>query len=85
MNKENSVIHISESDINLKHKLINVFLQNQESIVALNNDQFITYDSFINSIRNGSSLKITIDELAIYIQKKKIIKIIVNGRIHQLI
>lgn len=70
MNKENSVIHISESDINLKHKLINVFLQNQESIVALNNDQFITYDSFINSVRNGSSLKITIDELAIYTKEK---------------
>lgn len=70
MNKENSVIHISESDINLKHKLINVFLQNQESIVALNNDQFIIYDSFINNIRNGSSLKITIDELAIYTKEK---------------
>lgn len=70
MNKENSVIHISESDINLKHELINVFLQNQESIVALNDEQFITYESFINSIRNGSSLKITIDELAIYTKEK---------------
>ena len=70
MNKENSVIHISESDINLKHKLINIFLQNQESIVALNDEQFITYDSFINSIRNDSSLKITIDELAIYTKEK---------------
>ena len=70
MNKENSVIHISESDINLKHELINVFLQNLESIVALNDEQFITYESFINSIRNGSSLKITIDELAIYTKEK---------------
>lgn len=71
MNKEINVIHISESDVNLKHKLINIFLQNQESIIALNNKQFITYDSFINSIRNGSSLKITIDELAIYTKKKQ--------------
>lgn len=65
------VIHISESDVNLKHKLINIFLQNQESIVALNNEQFITYESFINSIRNGSNLKITIDELVTYIKEKK--------------
>ena len=65
------VIHISESDVNLKHKLINIFLQNQESIVALNNEQFITYESFINSIRNGSNLKITIDELVTYTKEKK--------------
>ncbi len=70
MNKENSVIYISEFDINLKHKLINIFLQNQKSIVALNDKQFITYKSFINNIRNGSSLKITIDELAIYTKEK---------------
>lgn len=38
MNKEINVIHISESDVNLKHKLINIFLQNQESIIALNNE-----------------------------------------------
>lgn len=44
------VIHISESDVNLKHKLINIFLQNQESIVALDNEQFITYAAFINGI-----------------------------------
>ena len=36
----------------------------------MNNKQFITYDSFINSIRSGSSLKITIDELAIYTKEK---------------
>ena len=64
------VIHISESDVNLKHKLINIFLQNQESIVALDNEQFITYDSFLNNIRNGSDLKITFDELTIYTKEK---------------
>lgn len=64
------VIHISEADVNLKHKLINIFLQNQESIVDLDNGQFITYDSFINNICNGSDLKITIDELAIYTKEK---------------
>lgn len=70
MNKKNNLIHISEFDINLKHKLINIFLQNQESIVVLNEEQFITYASFINSIRNGSNLKISIDELAIYAKEK---------------
>ncbi len=72
MNNETNIVHLSDSNINLKLQLINIFLQNQESIVALDDGHFITYKSLMDNIRNGSELKITIDELAQYTKKRMI-------------
>ena len=33
MNKEINVIHISKSDVNLKHKLINIFCKNKNQLL----------------------------------------------------
>lgn len=67
-----NICYISKQEQNLQRKLINLFLKNQEMIVAFDDIHFVTYQSFLNNLLNGSNIEISMDELIAY--KKSIEK-----------
>lgn len=71
-NYTKKINYIDRSDKQLMSKLTDIFLKDQETVVALDDESFITYQSFLNYILNGTNLDISIDELAMYKKTMKL-------------
>lgn len=71
-NYTKKINYIDRSDKQLMSKLTDIFLKDQETVVALDDERFITYQSFLNYILDGTNLDISIDELAMYKKTMKL-------------
>ena len=49
-NYTKKINYIDKSDKQLMSKLTDIFLKDQETVVALDDERFITYQSFLNYI-----------------------------------
>lgn len=63
MELKNNFIKLDDNK-DFKQQLIDIFLQNEHAIVTIDDNSFITYNSFLNYIQSGSNLLISIEELA---------------------
>lgn len=69
---EESIVQLDITKKDWKTNLINIFLQDKQSIVKIKDDCYITYDSFINNITKGDILyKSTIE---VYYYQKHLAK-----------
>ncbi len=65
INKE-KICYVNRQEKNLKMKLINLFLNNQETIVTFDDTHFVTYQSFLNNLLKGSNLELSLEEMVEY-------------------